>query len=245
MATTQAATTAATRTPRVLVYGDSLIWVSQDYLSFQFGLDRVDNQIRSYGGTAICDWFSDMTKTVASYRPDLVVLEFSGNYFTSCIKNTVGGATTDQALTPAEAAALVAKYAADARTATTIASRYGAKVLWAAPPAMPTRPWWKPIADTYRALPSSMPAAAFIDAGNAVSPNGKFVWRLPCSVADHCQPPTTVQVRSADQIHFCPAPSTSNAGVVSACPVWSSGAWRFAAAITGAAVSNLHSRHLL
>jgi hypothetical protein len=38
-------------------------------------------------------------------------------------------------------------------------------------------------------------------------------------------------VRAADGTHFCPAPVTVVRGVTGACPVWSSGAFRFGTAM--------------
>lgn len=43
----------------------------------------------------------------------------------------------------------------------------------------------------------------------------------------------TIDVRGGDMAHFCPTVSTSVNGIVDGCTKWSSGSWRYAAAITG------------
>lgn len=43
----------------------------------------------------------------------------------------------------------------------------------------------------------------------------------------------TIDVRGGDMAHFCPTVSTSTNGIVVSCSKWSSGSWRYAAAITG------------
>jgi hypothetical protein len=234
-----------TRRPRVLVYGDSLIYEAQTAIAYQFGLSGVDVVVRAVGGTAICDWLGDMSYRVGSYRPDLTVVEFSGNYISPCMVNAVFGGRLPSQNSPSQEAAVIAKYAADSRTATMVLARYGADVMWAAAPAMLASPRARTIGAGYQGLSSWLGNARFVDAGDAVAPGGQFVWRLPCQAFDRCAPPATVQVRAPDGTHFCPVAPPAVRGVTGMCKVWSSGAWRFSAAITTAAVSDLRGRGLL
>jgi len=70
---------------------------------------------------------------------------------------------------------------------------------------------------------------AFVDAGAAVeTPDGSFAATLPCLPGEaECGPDGTNPVRNDDGVHLCP-------GASGPCPVYSSGAFRFASAIAAA-----------
>ena len=70
----------------------------------------------------------------------------------------------------------------------------------------------------------------FVDAGASVeAPDGTFTLRLPCMPGEApCDPDGTIAVRSEDGVHFC-----SLAGATG-CAEYSSGAFRFAAALATA-----------
>jgi hypothetical protein len=82
----------------------------------------------------------------------------------------------------------------------------------------------------YRDLAAQHSFVSFYDAGAAVeAADGTFTERLPCSDSDSdCAADGTTVVRG-DGVHFCPM-----AGL-NPCPVWSSGAFRFALGIAEAA----------
>ncbi|MBP7889566.1 MAG: hypothetical protein KA029_10925, partial [Ilumatobacteraceae bacterium] len=71
---------------------------------------------------------------------------------------------------------------------------------------------------------------SYVDAGAAVeAPDGQFADRLPCTQFDiDCAADGQTVVRG-DGVHFCPVVN------VTPCPVYSSGALRFALAISSAA----------
>jgi hypothetical protein len=81
----------------------------------------------------------------------------------------------------------------------------------------------------FRAFAAQWPDVAFVDAGRAIETSeGKYADRLPCEPADtDCAADGTTQIRS-DGVHFC-----SVYGLVH-CPVYASGARRFATAIARA-----------
>ncbi len=99
---------------------------------------------------------------------------------------------------------------------------------------------WDALNLAFAALAAKHPGhVTYVDAGRAVEgPNQSFVWTLPCLSFEPCTGPTiagvrTNVVRSPDGIHFCPDQSGNAAGHVTQCDVYSSGAFRFAAAMAG------------
>src|SRR5580658_4362841 len=111
------------RGPRILLYGDSLATQAAPYfdgLALSYGVTVLD---RVYGGTAICDWLRYMPTDASSFRPQAVVIEFSGNALTPCMAGYAPG-------TPA----YDAKYQHDAEQAIGVFRAIGAHVyLMAAP----------------------------------------------------------------------------------------------------------------
>jgi hypothetical protein len=64
----------------VILYGDSLAWEAQDHFRRALrtaGIREVSTE--TFGGTAICDWLSQMRRDAVVIHPRVVVVEFSGN----------------------------------------------------------------------------------------------------------------------------------------------------------------------
>ena len=85
----------------------------------------------------------------------------------------------------------------------------------------------------YKAIAAADPQhVTFVDAGAAVEePDGTYAQTLPCFIGEPCTGPVvggvrSNVVRSADGADFCPVTL-----VRQACPVYSSGAFRFADAM--------------
>ena len=94
--TTAAPANADAHSPVVILYGDSLAWEAQDHFAAAVKLGTDATVIgRSFGGTAICDYFDIMKDDAASLRPTAVVLEFSGNRFTTCMHHPDGSGMGD------------------------------------------------------------------------------------------------------------------------------------------------------
>ena len=70
----------------VLVYGDSLIEQATPYL-------QSTDQVRAFGGTALCDWVDKMARAATVEQPSMMVVEFVGNDLTPCMQ---GYQTPDQ-----------------------------------------------------------------------------------------------------------------------------------------------------
>ena len=225
------------RPARVVLYGDSLAAQAAPFFrALVTAHKKADLQIKATPGTAICDWLPDMARTVRRFRPDAVVVEFSGNNLTSCTHDK----TTGQPLT---GDALVARYRDDAEQATTTLTRYGATVYWVGAPADRTASLSQSsprIKSIYQDLPSRDSHVRFVDAGQAVLDQGQYTDYLPCLPNEPCTGPVsngvrTDRVRAPDGVHFCPVAITGNA----ACPVWSSGAFRFGAAMAAPVIADL------
>src|SRR5262245_7010464 len=70
---------------------DSRAWEAEH--EFTHALDAagiVNVWTRTFGGTAICDWFDEMRADVDQIRPAVVVIEFSGNALTPCMMDERG-----------------------------------------------------------------------------------------------------------------------------------------------------------
>jgi hypothetical protein len=202
--------------PVVILYGDSLSWEARAAFDFSMG-GGVAVVHRNFPGLAPCDLLPSMAADAALLQPRAVVLEFAGNSLTPCMS----GVTQST---------LVGKYAVDvARAATTFTSRGIAVYLMGAP----LLPGWSfdpttGLRATYTAVAAQSPLASFTDAGASVLDRGAYTATLPCRPGEGPAAGCAgglITVRSPDRVHFCPVLTTGP------CPVWSSGAWRFGAAM--------------
>ena len=91
----------------------------------------------------------------------------------------------------------------------------------------------------YASVATANVGVTYVDAGQAVMANGAFTWTLPCLSNEPCTGPSgTNVVRSPDGSHFCPTGQTTIEGYLAICNVYSSGAYRFAAAMLGPALDS-------
>jgi hypothetical protein len=215
------------RPARVVLYGDSLS--AESRAAFQFAIQstgRADVTTKTYGGTAICDWFPDMKSTIPKLHPDAVVLEFSGNSITPCMRDHVNG----QLLS---GKAWMAKYQQDLSTAIRLIKPSGARIYVVAAPVIRV-PHSDSLAPMYESIVKRTPGAVFVDAGQAVLDHGHYTDTLPClpfeGAGQGCLGGRIV-VRAPDGAHFCPGGAAAFMGVTNPCKVWSSGAWRFGTAM--------------
>jgi len=185
----------------------------------------------SHGGTAICDWMARMRTMSATMHFEAVALEFSGNAVTPCMAS-VGYYTP----------AYYAKYRADTLAAIALWVPTGAHVFLIGAPITRQQeadPYWDALNLQYAQIAAADPQhVTFVDAGAAVEgPGGTYAQTLPCFIGEPCTGPVvdgvpSNVVRAADGVHFCPA-----AEVRETCPVYASGAFRFADAMVRGLVS--------
>lgn len=204
---------------RVVLWGDSLAFEAaapfQSTVEAQSGAAVLT---RTFGGTAVCDWFEDMVVQLREWKPTVAVLAFSGNTVSACMRGRD----------------VVGAYREDAADAVLLLTAAGVRVdLVEAPPRPDQRLdasgnivlhyVWEEIDDHY-------PQTRVVHAGAAVTDHGAWTRRLPCLPHEECDPDGTVVVRSPDGVHLCPVqipPSTQ-------CPVYSGGAFRYGTAMAQA-----------
>ena len=231
--------------PTVVLSGDSLGFESQTY--FRDALvdaGITDVHTKTFGGTALCDWIDDMRADAEDLRPTSVVIEFSGNAFTPCMHDAVGNPLTGDAY--------YTKYRDDAAEALAIFASTHTVLYSVGTPvsrraAVADDPNAGRLNRVYASL-ASRSGGRYIDAGAAVLDHGAWTRTLPCRIdepceggTDHSGNPVNV-VRADDGMHFCPAAPDAIRGVTGDCPVWSSGAYRFATAMAAPIIRDSSSR---
>ncbi len=217
--------------PRIVLYGDSLGMEAGPYFTNLANAAGASALVQTYGGLAVCDFLPTMASLAASWQPTAVVLEFSGDNFTPCMAGDPIG-------TPQ----YYQKYEADIQTAIDIFRPYGTEVFLIGLPfnaAALENQNVTNLNQLYSSLAAANVGVSFVDAGQAVMANGAFTWTLPCLPTEPCTGPAgTNVVRSPDGTHFCPTGQTTIEGDIAVCNVYSSGAYRFAAAMLNPALDS-------
>lgn len=220
--------------PVVVLYGDSLAWEARHVFEHTLADEPVEVVTRTFGGTAICDWLDEMADDAATLRPGLVILEFVGNNYTPCMQDASGAPVVGQAL--------VDRYGDDAAAAVATFASADTEVVFAgAPISQPATATLDlhlaPLNAVYEELARELDGVGYTDAGAAVLDDGTWTATLPCLRIEPCADGDGESgaghnvVRAPDGLHFCPANEDAPRGVTGDCPVWSSGAFRFGAAL--------------
>jgi hypothetical protein len=226
---------------RVALFGDSLAWEAQSYFS-DLVKSRGDTAVTyTRSGTAVCDWLSTMRSVEARFRPMEVELEFSGDALTACMRAY-----------PPPSAAYFQKYRADTLAAIAIFQAGGAHVFLIGAPINrddTSVQNWDRMNGQYAAIAEADSAhVTYVDAGTAVEgPGQSFTATLPCLRNEPCTGPVVDGVRynvvrAPDGGHFCPVEKDPQLGIIGPCPVYSSGAYRYAIAMAAALSTPASSR---
>ena len=224
--------------PLVVLYGDSLAFEAADSFVAAFAVEP-DVQVitRTYGGTAICDWLGSMRDDAEALAPGAVVLEFSGNALTACMQGLDGNRLSGDAYWD--------RYHTDAETAIDIFVPTHTRVFFAGSPISRLQ---EASGDFNGGKVNAMYAqiageragdgVGYVDAGAAVLDNGRWTPSLPCLPSEPCTGGVDGLGRAVNIVrapgdggHFCPVGEEAKRGVTGACPVWSSGAYRYATAM--------------
>jgi hypothetical protein len=229
----------------VVLYGDSLASESRAFfVAALAGAGMTKVTIRAFGGTAICDWLAQMRLDEAALHPNAVVVEFSGNALTPCMRNPDG--------TVLPGAPYFHKYGVDAATVLRIFTPGHPLVFFAgAPISRSAERSHDPTTDILHAIyagqAKSTPYGRYIDAGASVLLRGHWTKTLPCLLTEPCTggrdangTPVNV-VRAPDGAHFSPGAPPAVHGVTTGCRVWSSGAWRFGNAMAAPVIEDMAS----
>ncbi len=224
-------TAGATTSPSIRIdfFGDSLSYQASPYLASDFNRGTtVASTSHVYPGTALCDWLGDIDALTTSTAPTVAVLQFVGNHFTSCISGYAPGS-----------AAFIQKYASDLKSAITQLRAVGVKdVLVDVGPKTddPAITWYYALRSAFvqvvDGFHTSSVAYAWTADKSVETQAGAFAATLPCisheANAKLCVQGAPEKVRSNDGLHFCPTTVGGANGQVSLCPVYASGAYRFA-----------------
>ena len=224
--------------PRIAYYGDSLVTQAESDLSLLANLQHWNASLEDYPGTALCDYLDFMSADAVSARPDVAVIAFSGNALTPCMKGP-GGTFLPQD-------EVAGRYHESAELAVALFAAEGTQVVLAGGPPFYGSAGESAVNRAYMAVAAEHPRAAqFADAGAAVAGPGR-AWSktLPClsfeTAAMGCAGGRII-VRSPDTVHFCPGQPIVTRTWRMPCPVWSSGAWRYAMGLTAGASEGLHA----
>jgi GDSL-like Lipase/Acylhydrolase family len=215
--------------PRLALFGDSLSMQAGQDFEYLAAASGAPVLLRAYNGWAICDVLPHLAEDVASWKPNVAVIEFSGNVFTPCMKSyTIGTAP------------YYAKYRSDAEQAIDILRDHGVHVVLI---GVPLDAWANlnenvvHLNAMYAELAATHAGVTYSDAGQSVLSHGTFTWTLPCLPFEPCEGSAGVNVvRAPDGVHFCPTGQAPVQGIHAVCNVYSSGAFRFAAAMVSAAL---------
>jgi hypothetical protein len=226
--------------PKVVsVYGDSLVWEAR------FALGELlrplgPNRVRSWGGTALCDYVHQIVDDARAQPTRLVVIGFTGNALTPCMHHH-GPAPTSELV--------AAMYVADLNAVVDELHALGVPVLLVgAPPGVDAdgASYWPAINDAWAAAAANWRSlgarVSYADAGSALAEGGQWTATLPClpdEGSDAGCVDGRIPVRSVDKGHFCPALGAAPDGAIPECGVWSSGAWRY-----GQSIASAVTRHL-
>jgi hypothetical protein len=213
---------------RVSLFGDSLTY--QARAAFLTGTVPLGVQLVTVStrpGAALCDDRDAIVRDLTSKRPDLALLEYSGNSFTPCMTDASGAQLTIGSRVWRD------RYREDLDRIATIAASTGTDVVWAtappvekidAPPDYPAR-----IAAVARAVAERDPRVRVADTGAAVAGRDGYAPTLPCRTdeAALCRD-DRIAVRADDGLHF---DCIGTVDFMGGCVGYSAGARRYGAAL--------------
>ena len=226
---------ASAANPRVVLYGDSLGQEASGPLAEKLE-DHAEFESAAVGGLALCDSLLRIRSDLQRGRtPTYALIQFSGNNISRCMQQADGR--------PLEGDELAAKYATDTETAVRLLRSAGVEVYLIGSPSAALTSGAEAVNAGFRRVArqwSDDGGVHYVDAGVAVSPQDTYTPTLPClkfETSEFGCEEGRIPVRAPDGNHFCP-PGIEGSGTPE-CPVWSSGAYRFAEAMAEPVLSNL------
>jgi hypothetical protein len=217
---------------RVSLFGDSLAHQAQAAFSAAVAeAGPVDLHASTYPTTALCDFRREIPADLVTRRPQVLVLEFSGNSFTPCMRDAAGRLLDIGSLAWRD------RYLEDLRAVLRLARVTDTTVVWATAPPVdhPTAPpdYPRRLAAAVADLAATDSRLRVVDTGASVAaPGRRFTRTLPCRADEPFCRGGRVVVRAADGLHFdCHGTPDPTLG----CSGYSAGARRFGEALARAA----------
>jgi len=206
--------------PRVILYGDSLIWESRVEIGQWAAARGWDARVIPRYAGAPCSLFDQMRQDRAD-PPETVVMSFVGNRgYAPCVTGDT-----------------VASYRAQIQEWKRIWTGTGTRLVLVLVPFTPTD--GEPEAVQYAmAQEAARLRIPIVDGGRDITPGRRYFWTQPCLRGERCVghqinpavSPGRNIVRANDRTHLCPGPGHG----IGPCPTYSSGSWRFARNLTSA-----------
>jgi hypothetical protein len=223
---------------QVSLYGDSLAFQAQPSFGRRMAA-RAPGLVATaaFPMTALCDYRSAIVADLLRHQPWTLVLEFSGNAMTPCMRDAAGrrldiGSTDWRD-----------RYVEDLRAVMKVANRTDTTVVWAtAPPvdqgAAPVD-YPRQLAAAVRALAVNEPRLHIADTGAALTERARtFAMTLPCRADEGAVCINgRVTARAADGLHFDCHGVTGPMGLMDRCRGYSAGARRYGEAMADAALA--------
>jgi hypothetical protein len=190
---------------RVLFVGDSLMQEAFPTFAARLGASGVDTRSIGHPGESLWSkadvWLPAITQSVATFDPDVVVLESCCGHFATDPTWIGPSGHAEGSASPA----FYAEWSRLAAQATQLASARGAVIMWVLGPPTATNGWYGPIdahvpvvSAIYQALTACVPGAGTIDWGVISGPGGAYAAQLRDSAGN------LVTVRDPDGFHFTP-----------------------------------------
>ena len=215
---------------RIYFYGDSIAAESFPYfkqaIKTKISWPVID---RSIPGSSPCDWYTRLSSDMKTGSPRLVSIESFGNNLSRCqLRNGVRAGSGSSlywqryqsdldnlvSRVPSDVPVIISPAAA-ARNDLSAGVSHKARML-----------------SVMRLVASLHSNVRIVDAGAAVEgPGGKYTYASACLANEPClgQPTLGQNIMHAhDGLHFCPAITNATVELLRHCPVYASGAWRFA-----------------
>lgn len=231
------AATRAERRPltRISLFGDSLAFQARP--AFVAALDRHgpdDQTVSTRPGAALCDDRDAIMADLLTRRPQVLVLEYSGNSYTGCMRDQVG------TLLEIGSRAWRNRYLDELRAVLTVAKVTNTSVVWATAPPVRHAPdpdnYPRLLAAAVRKVASTHHQLRVADTGRALTTGDRsFTRTLPCRSDERafCVD-RRIPSRAADGLHFDCHGTVNGMG---GCEGYSAGGRRFGEALAAATLA--------
>lgn len=222
----------------VAYYGDSLAASAQEWVgTFLEQGGRLQFLPGTFPGSALCDWYPRFDDDIATYDLWAVVLFFTNNTFSPCMKNDDGSDLSEpeaMARFNDDLSATIDRFTEEGATVylPTIPTSRGELVLGINPSEQ--------LNAIFAALADNRSDVVLVNASIAVlDEDGNYAETLPCLPTEPCTGGIDENgvgfnvVREPDGVHFCSGGYGPDVPIeTDTCPTWSSGAFRYGGALT-------------